>query len=428
MRIRDPLYGGFRVPSWLEPFVRSPEVRRLSQIRLLNTLTPSLATLGEIRRYSHTLGVLYLWTQLELGSFSRSEVRALALAVLAHDIATAPFGHLVEYELSEKYGWSHEDVIDDVFWGSHAPENRAHQIFGPRTVEFGDLLEKSSIDRALVEAIVNSEHPLSEVLFGGLDIDNCDNVYRMAWALGLDADLLDPVRIARRLSVTKTGTLQLERDEGEVLIDRWLQVRRRIYDILVFDPDTTAAQAVLACAIAKGVHEGDITVEEWVLSDEQLIDRLLEHRSTKEMVGRYYLGRVPWPVFSVQIKGSLSDFGFDRRLPLQEIIEENVNSALGSNQGLGYLFVDRGAFSKELEFLDASRGEVWKAGQQSMSLVCYGFSLSKERPTISECRRAFIGFLDEVGVTADVVNRVYLGKEIYDDWDQLTLNIEAPLD
>src|SRR6266700_4760404 len=99
MKVYDPIYGGFSLPSYVEELVFAPEVRRLSQIRLLNTLTPSLATLGELRRFSHTLGVLHLCDLNGAKGFSPEERKALAASVLLHDIGTPPFGHLMEYNL-----------------------------------------------------------------------------------------------------------------------------------------------------------------------------------------------------------------------------------------------------------------------------------------------------------------------------------------
>ena len=64
MIVHDLLYGCIQIPSVLDRLVAVPEVRRLSQIRLLNCLSPSLSSLGEVRRFSHTLGVLHLWTTL----------------------------------------------------------------------------------------------------------------------------------------------------------------------------------------------------------------------------------------------------------------------------------------------------------------------------------------------------------------------------
>src|SRR5437870_336364 len=111
MKVHDPLYGTFKLAGRWLPLLFTPEVRRLSQIRLLNTLTPSLATLGELRRYSHTLGVLHLCQLNQRGPFSVEERDALAASVILHDIGTPPFGHLFEYHLRELAGWNHEAVI-----------------------------------------------------------------------------------------------------------------------------------------------------------------------------------------------------------------------------------------------------------------------------------------------------------------------------
>src|SRR2546427_4285772 len=158
MRIHDPLYGYFEIPPSLESLVVTPEVRRLSQIRLLNCITPSLAALGEIRRYSHTLGVLYLSAQNSSPTYSEHEHRALSASVLLHDIGTPPFGHLFEYHLRELKGWTHEGIIKAILWGHHVPENRVHQIFAGRMLQFRNALKHSEISLALVEEIITGKH------------------------------------------------------------------------------------------------------------------------------------------------------------------------------------------------------------------------------------------------------------------------------
>src|ERR1039457_6018682 len=99
MIVHDPLYGRFELPSRLDRLLLAPEVRRLSQIRLLNIATPSLATLGDLRRYSHTLGVLHLALLSRQVGYTKEERDALAASVILHDIGTPPFGHLMEYHL-----------------------------------------------------------------------------------------------------------------------------------------------------------------------------------------------------------------------------------------------------------------------------------------------------------------------------------------
>src|SRR5579863_4411113 len=102
MKIFDPLYGEVQLSAVQTVIARSPEFRRLSHIRLLNSASPTLATLGELRRYSHTLGVAALnleWRQKNERFWKKEELDALEAAVLLHDIATPPFAHLFEYML-----------------------------------------------------------------------------------------------------------------------------------------------------------------------------------------------------------------------------------------------------------------------------------------------------------------------------------------
>jgi HD superfamily phosphohydrolase len=163
MKVRDPIYGEFELTGRWLPLLFTPEVRRLSQIRLLNTLTPSLATLGELRRFSHTLGVLHLCQLNRQRKYSSQECDALAASVILHDIGTPPFGHLFEYHLREMTGWNHENVIQSILWGFHAPENKAHQIFAGRQIQVLPELRRSGISIELVQAIITRAHPLSQL-------------------------------------------------------------------------------------------------------------------------------------------------------------------------------------------------------------------------------------------------------------------------
>src|SRR5581483_3272677 len=240
MRIRDPIYGDFKLTGrWLS-LLFTPEVRRLSQIRLLNTLTPSLATLGELRRYSHTLGVLHLYQLNSHSRFSSEEFDAFAASVILHDIGTPPFGHLFEYHLHEMTGWNHERFTKSILWGFHAPENKAHQIFAGRQIQVLSELRRIGISIEIVQAIITRTHPLSQLLFGSLDLDNLDNVARMAWALGIESDPGLLVDIAKNVTVTPDGVLELSEQQYGLHVRYWLTLRRSIYEILVFDPPTVA--------------------------------------------------------------------------------------------------------------------------------------------------------------------------------------------
>ena len=298
--MRDPLYGRFLLPRWLAELADAPEIRRLSQIRLLNTLSPSLATLGELRRYSHTLGVVHLALQTSLRGFARAERRALLACILIHDVGTPPFAHLFEYHLADRLGWHHETVLEDIFRAKYAPENRAHQIFAGRTTQLEKALLRSRVDLAIVEAILTLKHPLARLIFGSLDYDNLDNVVRMAWALGLSVDGGLAEVLARKLTVSKDSRLLLPRDEL-ALVKKWLDLRHAVYDVLVFDPPTVAAQAVLSQAIGLALHSEVLVADDWPLTDELLLEHLRKQAATKHLISAEYLGRLPNHLFTVRL-------------------------------------------------------------------------------------------------------------------------------
>ena len=329
MRVFDPLYGKFKTPIEIDQLLLSPEVRRLSQIRLLNTLSPSLATLGEIRRYSHTLGVLHLCAKTTRRQYSVRKRLAFMAAVLLHDVGTPPFGHLFEYHLREHSGWHHEDLPDLILAGRHAPENRAHQPFGGRLLEFRDIMEKQDIDVDLVREILKFRHPVSKLIFGSMDLDNLDNVMRMAWALGMKVHPRLAVNLANSLAVDTHGQLLL-RHEMRPSVEEWARARRSVYEVLVFDPYTVAAQAVLYQAISLAFQEDILDQVWWDLYDEELIEILRREPATKVLLHEY-LGRLPSLVFAVQLAGSIKDLGFDDRRSLEEVANRVLSGDVSGN-------------------------------------------------------------------------------------------------
>jgi HD superfamily phosphohydrolase len=388
MVIFDPLYGEFVLPADLAGLALTPEVRRLSQIRLLNTLTPSLATLGELRRYSHTLGVLHLCKQNGAHGYSEEERRALGASVFLHDIGTPPFGHLFEYHLRELYGWSHEKVIRDVLYGSHLPENKAHQIFGLRSIEFRPTLKRLGISLDLVAQIVTNKHPLAHLLFGTLDLDNLDNIARMSHSLGLRGGPELATNIASGLRVSNDSKLILSQHKFRTAVQAWLGLRKNVYNIVGFDPWTVGAQASLSEAIGIAIRNHEISEQDWALTDEQLIERLLKNDSTKNIISREYLGRLVAMAFVVRLTGGLNDYGLPDRTTAKKRIEEALHEEFAKERILGYTFVDHGTFEKRLTFLDSDTRGTWGIGSVSESILLYGFVRSSNPLSLSRCRRA----------------------------------------
>ena len=404
MNIFDPLYGRFELSEIARTLCTLPEVRRLSQVRLLNSITPTLATLSELRRYAHTLGVLHLfsvWKRTNGRRFSGSDVDALEVAIILHDVATPPFGHLFEYVLKELLGWDHESAAVTTLLKDHGPASTGQQIFAGRTPKVLDHIDRLGVDLDKVKAVLTKGHILSALIFGVVDFDNLDNVWRMSWALGLGGTVRarDAEVLASCLDVTNSGTLLL-RGDGPAILHTWAALRRAVYNVLVFDQATVASQALLTYAIKQGLSRNVIAPEDWLLNDESLLARLSRDALLKDVIERQYLGQLPHPVLSVQLRWDSGSF-FDLS---REQIERELGAAIAAvieGPVWVYAFKERGSFEKEVRFADES-GQQHAFGSTSRSLIISTFSdrrLTSQKTKAAS--KAFMEVLSHYGLGPD---------------------------
>jgi hypothetical protein len=374
MSIYDPLYGRFELSEISQELTVLPEVRRLSQIRLLNSISPTLATLSELRRYAHTLGVLHLFNKWKASAgrrYAKNEQDALEVAIILHDVATPPFGHLFEYILKEATGWDHEAAAVTTLLKSYSPASIAQAIYAGRRPKVLDHIERRGIDLELVKAILTKNHRLSGLIMGIVDFDNLDNVWRMAWALGLPCMPSEAGKLAESLDVDAAGNLQVSAT-GEDLLPVWSALRRAVYEILIFDQPTVASQAVLTHCIRCGLKKSVISADDWFLNDESLLAKLSLEPAIKTLVEQQYLGRVPTPVLTVQAHW--------RDLPLFKRSRSQIESELETRllqlanvKWWVYVFKERGSFEKQVHY--SVVGETPTAiGTLSQSLVVSVFT------------------------------------------------------
>jgi HD superfamily phosphohydrolase len=214
MIVHDSLYGRFELPSFLTPLLTAPEFRRLAEVRLININSPALSALADVRRYSHTLGVLHLATRNQFVNFGRDEHRALLASIIVHDAGTPAFAHLFEYQLTEQFKWDHESVVPAILTKQHHVDAGLHRFYASRRPEFEKLCRTAKIDFELVLAILDRRHPGSKLVFGSVDFDNLDNVARMNWMLGMRFDIDVVLQLAEALGVDANASPASVRGPG----------------------------------------------------------------------------------------------------------------------------------------------------------------------------------------------------------------------
>ncbi|MBN6102939.1 HD domain-containing protein [Xanthomonas sp. CFBP 8703] len=411
MRVFDPLYGAFDVPKYIEALALAPEVRRLGSVRLLNTTAPTTATLGDLRRFSHTMGVLHICATARLAGFDEEERRALLACVLVHDVGTPPFGHLFETLLAEEIGWNHERVASDVLLGQSVSSNAAHAVFANRGVGFLKILARNGIDQGLVLDILSKRHPLSVLLFGTLDFDNLDNVARMAWALGFTFDKGFSSRLASQLDVTRTGCLVLSR-EWSVDVLEWLAVRRRVYEVLFFDAMTVASQALLSRAVGQVMSSSEVSEDDWSLTDEQLLAKMAASKFVDKRLLDSFFGQLPVLAYCIHVQsGTVLDV-----LSRREIyghVCKSLSSDIKSDI-LPFFQKDKRTFGRRMVFNTHDSLSSWSIGEDSSGIVVYAFLLSgslQKGARINAVRR----FLNELEIDESQVLRVSIEREILDE-------------
>lgn len=373
MIIPDPLFGPIQIPDWLQPTISAPEVQRLREIRLINVTTPSLPALSDTRRFTHTLGVLNLCLRAIprlRERYRHDEWRALTVAAVLHDCGSPPFGHLFEYLLKAKSGWTHEAALGDLIRGSYRPEGVHHQIYFGSGLKLESVLAAANIDVDLVTSNVLGRGRLGPLLAGSIDFDNIDNVFRMATMLGLQPEIKNALQLSDSIATDEDGLVLDEIGLGS--LQTWRDARRRCYEILAFNPDAVRGQAMLTDVLSSAMQAELLGEEHWWMTDEQLLRFLLERTtgssaSLKETVKRFAIG----DFFSTIFMGWFNGTGTPQDLRKVECREE-LRASLEERLKIPccpYVFYDKGTFEKSLDLRVASHAYPNRSEGQSIGLT-----------------------------------------------------------
>ncbi len=275
LRFMDPLYGRLDPSEHEARLIFAPEVQRLRYVRMCNINSLLIAGASEIKRFEHVLGVLRLTHEwIRSHPIPSVDAQALCAAAILHDVFTPPFGHSMQYVFEDdtpQEGFRHEDLAAGIASRFYQVLN-ANASFSGRAFETHKLLSPNMQER--VANLIAGQGDLGMVLAGTLDLDNIDNVIRLAYHAGIaeteDADvalqLARSIRVANgRLTVTQSAI---------PLIERWQYLRRCLYEHLLLDWGDFSAKAMLTRMTEDGIRAGILSVDSWRLTDEEFLARL----------------------------------------------------------------------------------------------------------------------------------------------------------
>jgi len=274
-RVFDPLYGLIELSDEEYSIVMSPELQRLRYVRMCNINSLLVTGASEISRFEHIIGVLKLakeWTQSNSSLLNDLQKKDIHAAALLHDFQTGPFGHSLQYVFEDNS--SSQFVHDDIHHGSNLKFHQttdANRTFSGYPFICEKILGKRWFD---IASLIKGEGKFGKIISGTIDLDNIDNVIRLAYHVGVakSADAAIAIELARDMKSTPDG---IEISESSVeLVMKWQSIRRRLYELLLLDWAEFSSKAMLTRALELAVDHKLLGTDSWLLTDLDLFNTL----------------------------------------------------------------------------------------------------------------------------------------------------------
>ena len=296
----DALYGLQTLDPFLSDLIEQPEIQRLRDVRLSNINSGTLPGAANISRFEHSIGTALLAGRTSIAlDLSIVDRHKLLLAALLHDVGITPFGHMMEEGFAyAEIRYDHEARLHQIFQGEAEHGTLDYQIFRGHSVGFRKVLAKRvynpmGIEPADVMQIIRGEGRLGPLINGTIDLDNIDNVCRMAYHIGipyrrgLSGDLA-------QVFIVRDDAILLRGDRVN-LINEWLHLRYRLYSALMTNPTDFSAKAMLVEAIRLGLcgaggEKPALSVSNWSLTDSDFIHLLGAYKPTAALIRRFESG------------------------------------------------------------------------------------------------------------------------------------------
>lgn len=248
MVIRDVLYGDINIDDELiESLIRTKEMQRLRGIKQLG-LTYLIFPGAEHSRYTHSIGVYYLATQivevLERKSgmrFDEYEKKGLFVACLLHDLGHGPYSHASEYF----FAYDHEQMTVDII---ESDDTQINNIL------------KDQVFYQDVTMFIKKVHPnklLNSIISSSIDADRMDYLVRDSYYCGVSYGKFDLQRLLKIIDVEDDKIVFLEK--GIHTIEDFLLSRYHMFN-QVYLNDKSSGYEILVSEILKRIselHEGD---------------------------------------------------------------------------------------------------------------------------------------------------------------------------
>ncbi len=225
----DPIYGFVTIPyDIIYDIIEHPYFQRLRRIRQLG-LTSMVYPGAYHTRFHHAIGAMHLAMEaMEVLKFkghhiSEDEQKAVAIAVLVHDIGHGPFSHALEHTMVD--GISHEEI-------SVLFMEKLNQVFNQK-LSLAIKIFKNDYPKSFLHQLISSQ----------LDVDRLDYLNRDSFYTGVSEGVIGVERIIKLLNV-KNDQLVVD-EKGVYSIEKFIVARRIMYWQVYLHKTVLAAEFLL---------------------------------------------------------------------------------------------------------------------------------------------------------------------------------------
>lgn len=376
-RYWDPLYGRTSLSEFENKIVFCPDVQRLRYIRLCNINSLLVTGASEVNRFEHTLGVLRLANEwLDSHKTNNEEANDFRAAALFHDVQTGPFGHSFQYILE-----------DNKIEGNFEHENLRK---GSESLYYQDITTNASFAGARflamkicgerwekVSAIIKGEGRLGPLIAGSIDLDNIDNVIRLAFHCGIVDRSEGQLAIDLTIGIEPTQHGLIIPDHNIALIEKWQKIRRRLYELLLLDWAEFSAKAMLTRAFEDAIQYNLIGTDSWLMTDDELLHFFQRHslgdsQSVKQMLHRIRLGNLFAPILlcrspNVELYKKFSSINTKRKI--EKEIRDQVYGKKTGRSILVHSILDYRKTDRAVSVIIKGTDRSFTIGQDSSTLL-----------------------------------------------------------
>lgn len=408
-RILDPLYGRTSLDAREVELLYAPEIQRLRNIRMCNINSLLVTGASEVSRFEHSLGVVRLAKEwVDSSGASKEQAEILIAAALLHDVKTGPFGHSLEYTLKDNprlLDLEHQQLGQDseTFFYQKTPANVSY--LGARF----SAQEKLGPLWPLVAQTIAGDGPLGPLISGSIDLDNIDNVVRLAYHMGITSagDSEMAVRLARDLRV-ESGSLSVT-SSSVPLIQRWQSLRHVLYTYLLHDWAEFSAKGMLTKAIELAADADLIGTDSWIFTDDGLIQHLIssaigDNQEIGYLVKRLLLAQLYTPI--AIFRGRQLDKYQDLSNPINKRDIERQMASVTKSPCVFHVILDKSKTDRKLRILLRDQDRVAELGFDTQEILIGLFSSRPVPEYIAarakfEFNRKMMGYVGELSEIRD---------------------------